>query len=246
MKYVMVLLLTFVFYSAYPQKWKLGLRSGASFANFYDHNANDGSYKTDFLDDMKAGFFVDVFFDWRWSKKNSLEAGIGYCQKGIDLHYGRNTSMINTDNSTTTTSYHFRRDLRSNYITVPVVLHYALGKNERFYILAGSYHAAGIKYKIKDASIHIVRDIESATGEKMTAIAETHITGAAVRIFDSGLIGGVGIECPLSEKCSLGLETRVNLGLISLSGPDQVQFFNFSKEAKNINIEAGLKFRYAM
>jgi hypothetical protein len=257
MRQLTLVLLILVSANAHSQIREIGFRGGTSIANFFSHNAsatqfpnnstepNDSYYKTNFFKDMQVGFFFGLFVNRELRRKLDLEFGINYCQKGINLRYGYNERVVNPDNSTTNTSYQFTRDLRLNYLVVPAVLRYKLGKKERVYLLGGVYAAKGLTYIINDAFVRIIRETESSSGLLLYSSGSTSwIVDTNAERFDSGLIGGFGMEWPLKNKWRVGFDVRTNIGLISIPQRD-LYFFGFSSDAKNINIETGLKLLYS-
>jgi hypothetical protein len=273
MKHLVVVITIFLFGNVHAQRMKLGFRSGFSFSNFYSHNysgnqittnniqtANSGSiqpgtlmllkpyYKTNFFKDMRVGFFSGFTIEWELKKKSGVEIGLNYCQKGINLNYSFNASNVNADNSITKLSYQFNRDLRLDYLTIPVVFKYKIGKKERLYVLTGIYNAVALNFKIKHSTMTTNEEVLAPSGQQQTqTVSASALTKAYAGIFDSGLVGGFGIAWPLGDNFFIGIDLRTVVGLTSVPRKyEATGFQNFSDHTKNINIEAGLKVTYSM
>jgi len=274
MKRLISVLLFLLCFNSYAQKIKIGFRSGASFSNFYDHNASGNTftsgafsglpnspspilptvpssnsyYRTNFFKDQRIGFYSGFFVDWELNKKWNLELGLNYSQKGINVKYKLNSDTLHADNSHTNVAYQFNRNLRLDYITIPIVIKYKLDRKERFYVLGGVYNAFAIGFKLKNTtSILSQKDISASGGLMQESLGESQSNKAYAHIFDSGLIGGFGVQWPLKNKWSVGLELRGSLGLINVPARyDETGFVSFGPNTKNISFETGLKLQYSL
>jgi len=261
-------------FSTYAQKIKLGFRGGANFANYVAHDASGSKiannsfqtgdffgvlqpadkpvlnpyYKTNFMRDMRKGFFLSLLIDWELENKWHMETGLGYFQKGIDLEYSVNTSSVNVDKSVTTISYQFNRDVRTDYLTIPTVLRYKIDRKERFYVLGGTYNAFALNLSVHNSTSINNKKTLSPSGQLLQeAIYEMTITNAYAHVIDFGLIGGFGFDWPLKNKWSVGIDVRSDMGLVNVPGRyEEAGFLSFSPKTKNINIETGLKLLYSM
>jgi len=274
MKYIILVILMFFCFSTYSQNVKLGIRGGANFANYVAHNASGNKvannpfqtgepfgvlqptdkpvinpyYKTNFMRDVRTGFFLSLLIDWELEKKWNMETGLGYFQKGIDLKYSYNISSVNVNNSVTTISYQFNRDVRTNYLTIPTVLRYKIDRKERFYVLGGTYNAFALNLGVHNStSINNTIMLSSSGQLQQQSRNELTFTSAYAHIFDFGIIGGFGFDWPLKNRWSVGIDIRGAMGLINVPGRyEEAGFLSFSPKTKNINIETGLKLLYSM
>lgn len=263
-------------FSGYGQKMNIGFRGGANFSNFLDHYSageipdysigtsvpnnpiiicpcEDNSlpnyyYKTDFIKDIRIGFYSYLFLDISLKDRLSVELGLGYSQKEIDMKYNYYSTTINSDNSTTELSYKFNRNLRLDYIVAPVTFQYMIDKKQRFYILGGVYNSFAVNFLIKNSLVITNKKTYDSSGqlskeeEGKTADPKTY-----AKIFDAGLIGGVGVNFPLTEKMTIGLDLRAAVGLVNIPGKyEQHGFQSFSESTKNLSFETGLKLLYAL
>jgi hypothetical protein len=258
------------------QNMKSGLRSGVSFSNFYTHHSpgeipnstlqgsssNDPPiiphpnshsipsyyYETDFIKDMQIGFFSYLYLDWTLNQRFSIEVGLGYTQKGIDTEYNLHTTSINSDNNTVKLSYQFNRNLRLDYISVPLTLQYKLDRKERFYVLAGIYNSIVVNFLIKESLVTANRQTSDSFGNNISSSEDkSWTTDAYASLFDSGLLAGIGVNLPLTKKMAIGLDIRSAVGLTNVPKRYKTYGFqSFSETTKNISFETGLKLQYIL
>lgn len=260
--------------SGYGQITKIGFRGGPSFSNFYDHSSpgelpglsvqtgepnqplitgpdgNDSPpryyYSPDFVKDIRIGFYSYLFLEIDIRERLSLELGLGYSQKGIDMKYNYYATTTNADNSTTDLTYQFNRNLRLDYIVVPATFQYMLDRKQRLYVLGGVYNAFAVNFLIKNSLVTSNEKTYNPAGQltyetDARAVEET----TYAKIFDAGLVGGFGVNVPLTEKIKIGLDIRTALGLINIPGKHEKHGFqSFSERTKNLSFETGVRLQY--
>lgn len=278
MRYFLLTTFVLFSFVGYGQKLKVGFRGGADFSNFFGHylqgeipnsslqpvdpnnppviitpGTNDPKpkyyYKADFIKDMRVGFFSYLFLDIEIKERLSIETGLGYSQKGINMAYSQHSTSTNSDNTEVTEqSYYFNRDLRLDYIVVPVTFQYKIDRNQRFYILGGIYNSFAVNFLIKNSLVTVNRKTYNASGELKTESESNAVDEKTyAKVFDAGLVGGFGVAIPISEKIKIGLDLRSSLGMINVAGKyNEYGFQSFSQNTKNINFETGLKLQYAL
>jgi hypothetical protein len=277
MRYFLLILCVSFSLLAYGQNLKLGFRGGAAFSNFYGHYLQgeipDYSiqpigpnnppviitpgtnypkpkyyYKTDFISDMQVGLFSYLFLDIELKNRLSVECGVGYSQKGIDMKYKQSSNSVNLDNSTTEQSYYFDRDLRLDYIVVPITFQYKIGRKQRFYILGGIYNSFAVNFQITNSLVTISEKTYNSSGQLTNEFKTTIVDDTTfAKIFDAGIVSGFGVNIPLTEKMIIGLDIRSAIGMVSVSGKfEEHGFQSFSENAKNISFETGLKLQYVL
>lgn len=240
------------------QQIKIGLRGGASFANFYQHDASKtleampivtpgpgpfpmvlpyAEYETSFFGDMRTGVLSGLFIEWKLTDRWNIESGINYTQKGINLSYRYTTTYTDNNNREVMLSHHAKRDLRMNYVTLPVVFKYKLDKQERFYLAAGIYHAVAMDMKNKTS---YNKTVLATQGLEQISISEP--TKFYANLFDAGVIVGAGVEWPIQNKWTIGFDVRGNLGVIQVPHDyEEHGFAGFNESTRNVNIESSLK-----
>lgn len=260
----------------HAQDINFGFRSGVGFSNFYAHQLpgeipdskfftgdwNDGNltlidpntpylpvpyYKTSFVKDVRAGIFSYFYIDYELEPKFSAQIAVGYSQKGINMSFGLQNSTVNSDNSMVTLDYQFNRNLRLDYITVPLTVQYQLDEKKCFYILAGVYNSVAINFVIKESLESTKRQTQWPSGLPTTSAIEREMTVAYANRFDAGLLAGVGLNLPLSKRLDIGLDLRGSLGLLKVPKSfTNYGFLGFSRSTKNIGLETGLKLQYSL
>ncbi len=191
MKYFLLAIFISMPIVGHGQKVKLGFRSGVSFSNFYAHkspgeipsstittnpldptiilepNLRDPPsyyYETDFFQNMRIGFFSYLYMSYEIKQRLSTEIGLGYTQRGINIQYSRHSTSINSSNNIVKLSYQFNRNLRLDYISIPLTFQYKLDRKEYFYISAGIYNAVAINFLNKESSVTTKRQTFDLTG----------------------------------------------------------------------------------
>lgn len=256
------------------QNGRIGIRGGVGFSNFYNHNSSaespsvsmkpdDGTtvvihppttqmsaqyYETNFIKDMRSGVYSGIIVDIDLETKWRLETGFGYLQRGINVDYTMTSSSVNSDNSTTEIYYQFIRNLRLDYISIPVVFHYKLGKKERFYVSGGLYNSLGFNFLINNSSTtYYETTYYASNGGGTSSSSVSSYTKAYIHVFDLGLVGGAGVQWPLTESLVFGIDIRGITGLLNVPAKfDEVGFLHFSQNTKNISFETGVKFLYVL
>lgn len=255
----------------HAQKVKLGFRAGMSLSNLYSHHspgeipdhafaqvppgpiisdpeAPSYYYETSFSEDMRTGWFTYFSLQYKLKEKLSAEIGLGYTQRGINIAYDLRSSSVNASNQTETLSYDFKRDLRVDYISIPLTIHYALDRKQRFYAAAGIYNSIAVKFLVKESDVTTNRQTFDSSGNVIFSSGSASIsTDGYASLFDSGLIAGIGAQLPVTENLMIGFDLRSALGLVSIPRKyEQYGFQSFSQRSKNIGFESGLTLQYIL
>jgi hypothetical protein len=261
---------------AYAQDFKFGLRSGVGFSNFYAHqlhgeipnfsikpvaeingqpalidpntpNSPSYYYKTDLINDIRPGVYSYLYVDFELEPRLSGQIAVGYRQKGINMSFGLQNSTVNSDNSMVTLDYRFNRNVRLDYITVPLTLQYQLDQKKRFYGVAGVYNSLAVNFLINESLVATKRQIVGSSGQAVTSESESQVAVAYANRFDAGLLAGIGLNLPLSRRLDIGVDVRGSLGLLNVpKAYENYGFLGFSKSTKNIGLETGLKLQYTL
>lgn len=261
---------------AYAQDIKFGLRSGIGFSNFYaqqlageipdlrfaTENPPGGKltlidpnipylpvpyYKTSMLKDVRTGIFSYFYMDYELQPRLTAQIAIGYSQKGIDMTFELQQTTMHADNSTTLSDYKLHRNLRLDYITVPLTVQYHLDPKERFYLVGGIYQSVAVNFVIIDSRAVTNSLTRWSSGAVTASSSESEMTIAYANRYDAGLLAGVGLDFPLSESLNIGLDVRGSLGLLNVPKEfENYGFLGFSKSTKNLGVETGLKIQYSL
>lgn len=276
-KYILYAFVLILVVPVYGQQLNFGLRTGIGFNNFYNHQKEGdiiqfyfgpsnpttpiqpappgwqlptSYFETSFIRDMRMGLFVQAFINQEIRPKLVMEVGLGYSQKGIDIAYQMSTTEVNADQTVALIEYQFNRDLRLNYLVVPVTIQYKIGKagKERFYVLGGIYNSVAMSFLINESLVTVDKLIYTSSGEYIgQQKTERSDDTTYARLFDTGLVGGFGVNMPITEKLSLGVDIRSNLGLVNVPGKyEEHGFQDFDRDTKHINFETGVQVIYGL
>ena len=230
-------------------KFKVGIRGGLVSANFlfaegpnkYAVHCPDGSLKcsgdgnTDFytfdydggLKQSRLGFASGVFVERTINERLAVELAVHYEQKGINLKYESYIKEINNSRETEEWRY-YERDIRNDYVVVPLVAKYRVTPGSRFYVTGGVYsgflvRSAGMA---QDSVLYLYSHQGSNGGrmQKMEQAADKTWTSS----FDAGIVGGGGVRWPLNDELELTLDARLNVGLLKV---DRKYNNRFEKQA---------------
>lgn len=104
-----------------------------------------------------------------------------------------------------------------------------------------------INFLIKVSLVTTKRQIVGSSGQAVTSESESQVAVAYVNRFDAGLLAGIGLDIPLSDRLDIGLDVRGSLGMLNVPKAfENYGFLGFSKSTKNIGLETGLKLQYGL
>ena len=272
MRKILFFIFLLVYFPGYAQKINVGIRTGVSFSNFHDHysqgikqtpiiemnqsppdSPGQGGtspfrhyYETDIVKDLRLGLFSYLFLEYEITQRLSAEIGFGYTQRGIDIEYGFTASDVDSDNNTVNLSYTFNRELRLDYISIPLTLQYKLDNRDRFYLIGGVYTSMAVDLFIKESMVTIDRQFFDPSGNNTRIQRSSHwMSISHINKYDGGFIAGFGMNLPISQKLSVGFDIRTAIGAMNVPRKyEEHGFQSFSESAKNIGLETGLRIRY--
>ncbi len=180
-RFILVAGLFFAFGSLNAQKFKMGVQAGTNLAV----QSPIGDYYSN--EDIRAGLHAGIFGNLSLNESIYLQAEINYDQKG-------------SKTSNVTNKY--------DYISVPVLFNYSLGKSWKtplkFNLYAGPYAAflTNAESKLSSNEISETLDMKDNTENS-----------------EFGVITGVGLRYPIKES-NLLFNIRLGLGLNSFNKND--------------------------
>ncbi len=210
-------------------------------------------YKTNFIEDLRLGFHAGLFLNIQLNQKWSIEPVLSYVQKGIRLRstVTRQVPGQNVDQRIT-----YESTIHTNYIVMPVVAKYNLGDKERVFLLGGIYNALAVHSSGVFHEATATGNPPLSTNNPGYDLNTNYIPSSeyrqtnddlATKRYDLGVTLGGGMQWPLTDLISLGFDVRGNMGLLSLAdASNAVAYYGFDKNARNINIEAGVRLMYAL
>lgn len=153
--------------------------------------------------DFKAGFSLGVQLDRKLDHHLYFQSGISFTTKGVEFNPKGNDKPTK---------------INQMYLQLPLALAYKFHLDRKTYLVLnlGPYIAYGIGGKIDDGS----------------AKEHNSFGKARLRRFDTGLLGGIGLEV---DRVLLGL--NYEYGLLDIAQPKKNSYKN-----QNISISLGYKF----
>lgn len=175
---------------AQNNKFNLGVIGGPSYSFYYKENYSD------FIT-YRLRYSVGLTAQTNLNRRVSITTNLLLEQRGAKL-IGLNSTAIIAPNGGS------RPDeiiSTQNYITLPIMGTYSFGKNNRFSVSLGPY----ISYFFLEMYA-LKSDSKTTSNYRATNINSP---------IDAGLCLNIGTNIPLTDKLSLNISARNNLGLIS-------------------------------
>ncbi|MBI9039206.1 MAG: PorT family protein [Bacteroidales bacterium] len=194
-------------------KFEVGLEMGPSLKSLYGNDA--------LANDVSIGFLGGLTFQYNFSKLVSIRTNISFERKGLTT---KSIAIDVNGNVIGEIKFHSNFD----YLSVPLLCRFTIGKEINFFANAGPY----LSYLIKQ------QDKSNAIGEyPETKIDNTH----NFKRLDFGLTYGLGMIFPIREKLLLSAEIRNNIGLSNISSLPLVN--DGSIKTNSIIILIGIAYR---
>lgn len=173
---------------------KFGFNSGATYSKFREMNLPELEYKYGF------GFMAGISMEYYLNKRLSLKTNLGYDKKNS---IGEVSNISLTDNEGNQISgYNIKVNYIYNYLTLPIFIKYYFNDESRYFVNGGIFAGYLIDSKTKIVSKLYNNDID-----------ETFSSTDINNDFDFGLSIGFGKSIKISDKNSITIEIRDNLGL---------------------------------
>lgn len=163
---------------------------------------------------FKSAMIFGISTDYKVNNKFFIKCGLGFEQKGTKYSYTVDVGgglIINTSNY-----------LTYNYLHLPVLAKFKLGKKENFYFNFGNY--AG--YLLSGSNRTIV------SGEGNDSDQKHPLQLQNIQRFDYGLSIGGGFDVPITTNNNIIFDLRYDFGLIT-----DAKFQTF-------NLTIGYEFKY--
>lgn len=159
-----------------------GIKGWYSFKNFKSTNI-----------EKSLGHSFGLILNYQLSKSIILQTEINYEMKGFD--FGQ--SLMGGG---------LKGNYSLNYLTVPIIAHFEIGKKVKYYGYTGVYFGFLIK----------AENYTSLTSLVSSGLVVYDLTYDPTNVFNKyefGGLVGLGIKFPLCEKVYLFIDTRYNFGL---------------------------------
>ncbi|WP_341904814.1 porin family protein [Fluviicola taffensis] len=187
---VLIPLFVLVLHFSYAQsnRYDWGIEGGPNLSTFKDQPGFDAR--------TKVFFSGGVSFQYNSKKIFSFRTGLYYQKKGYQQEVkdkGFSTGIVNASTEMTS-NYH--------YLTLPLLARATFGKKVKFFMNAGPY----VSYLM----------VQRFTSElsKVPVNAENNKNFNAIKDWDLGITGGVGIAIPL-KSWMISLEVRNYFGILN-------------------------------
>jgi len=210
-------------------------------------------YKTNFVEDLRLALFAGLFLNIGLNPKWSIEPGLSYVQKGIRL---RSTVTRYLPDQNTQQRITYDNTIHTNYIVMPVVAKYNLGRRERVFLLGGIYNALAVRSRgvFQGTTETAYSQLGTINPGYNPDASYTPSSGywqrdndLVTKRYDFGVTLGGGMQWPITGRIALGFDVRGNMGVLSLAdASNAVTYYGFNKNARNLNIEAGVRLIYAL
>lgn len=178
------------------KKFSLGISGGPSLSDFR------GSAFEDISDEPALNYSIGVNFRYFITPNVSIRTGAFFERKG---ETGLIAGIREITPTIQDTNY---AEIRSilEYFTFPLIISIYPGKQNRLYLNIGSYFSTRINeiaYGIYENAVY--------SGNSIGLFDDNYAN------YDFGIIGGLGIQFPLSNQFSLSTELQYNHGLLNVA-----------------------------
>ena len=184
-------------------------------------------YDQVFFKRTRLGKSVAFFGTYRLMKKLSVQFGVEFNERGMDLHVAETLTEnkdIGIGHEEWTNSFSISEEVKNDYVTVPLQLKYGFGNKVLVYITSGVYFDFLVRSKIMTqknyiGTIWLKVDNEVPQNTMGTSgQSNKSVIGDQTSDLDIGFIVGGGVEAPLSQKLSFIFNISFSQGLRQLDG----------------------------
>ncbi len=217
---------------------RLNVSVGTTFSNFissedshliYAHDYSSGyyvisDYDTDTFEDIKTGFAFSLGFEYFLKNNVSLNMGLSYEERGIDLSV--NKKEVNKRGVKSTIRHTL--DVSNHYLILPISLRHYF-KNNKFYLQGGIYTGWLLDSDVKIYDYHLFTYPNSDY-----SIYESTFDGKGqdyTKDFDFGLLFGLGFSQKISKNLFFNADIMMSFGLLNID--DKVSILNSNRFSEN-------------
>ncbi len=175
----------------FAQNLSFGLRDGASWSSITGRFDFKNFENTDI--EKSLGHSFGLIINYQLSKYFILQTEFNYEMKGFDFGESLLGGALEGNYS-------------MSYLTIPIIAHFEIGKNVKYYGYAGVYFGFLIK----------AENYTSLSSTSSSNLIVYDLSYDPTNIFNKSEFGGLvglGIKFPLCEKVCLFIDTRYNFGL---------------------------------
>lgn len=190
-KYLIIVIIILSSNFIIAQNLSIGLRDGVSWSSITGRYSFKNFESTNI--EKSLGHSFGLILNYQLSKSIILQTEINYEMKGFD--FGQ--SLMGGG---------LKGNYSLNYLTVPIIAHFEIGKNVKYYGYTGVYFGFLIK----------AENYTSLTSLTTPGIVVYDLSYDPTNVFNKyefGGLVGLGVKFPLCEKVYLFIDTRYNFGL---------------------------------
>ena len=224
-------------------------------------------YKTGLFKDVLTGLSMGIQLEFFIKKNLSIQSGIYFESKGINLNYS-NRKILNTtpgDIASESLDEKYKIKFINNYLTIPILFRKYLSKKQHIFFEGGVYTGYLISSKITYLNKKTVSDATRVLSQYTFEINNQKDSKKEyTHLFDFGFSAGAGFIKNISEKLIFKTEILLNFGMAKLdskynneylvesvslpgSNNDKVistNYFGLNSNSKNINFNLTLGLGY--
>lgn len=212
------LLISFLNYSQ-NSNIKFGVQVGVNYSNFYGYEIpTSPSYS----ESPEFAFLGGVNFEYQIREKLSLKLELNYERKSQKAE----NIIENQEPDVFPSFYNYTSKKNSDYLVLPIMVKYSFADHNSFYVNGGPF----VGYLLKS---NLEQDLYANGSGKES---QTIVTTDSNKRTDFGLSIGIGKNFKLSEKSSIFIEIRENLGLAKTNKYDVWDGGNVKTNSLNLII----------
>lgn len=224
-------------------------------------------YKVSLLKDVLTGISMGIQLEYFIKKNLSIQSGIYYESKGINLNYSNRTVISTTpgDIASESLDEKYKIKFNNNYLTIPILFRKYLSKKQHVFFEGGIYTGYLISSKITVQNKKTVSDATRVLSQYTFEINNhKDIKKEYTHIFDFGFSAGAGFIKSISEKFIFKTEMLLNFGMakldskynneylvepVSMPGTNyskvlSTNYFGLNSNSKNINFNLTIGLGY--
>ena len=188
----LIIILLFPFFS-FSQDFKFGIELGPS-VNFLR-----GSYQLyyTYKPEPTIKYFAGLNFEYQFTENFSLKTRLIFENKGGLISYKSIDGFDSSQGNVT-------RNFTYEYISIPILIKYKLGKQKRFYLTSGFSLGYLLQRRLR------INYFDQYQSELIYSTSNT-------QKIDFGILMGFGWDIQISEKINFTMVLNNNLGLIDTS-----------------------------
>lgn len=220
---ILFLLISFTNYSQ-NAKTKFGVQAGLNYSNFYGYDIPAGISSV-YSESLAFAFLGGLNFEYQIKERLSMKAELTYERKSQKSKTELQMMIGNYDPSLDVAD-EFKSKRNHDYLVLPIMVKYSFGNKNSFFVNGGPFIGYLLKSNVEQGLY-----LNGSVQESHTTVT----TNSYIKT-DFGLSFGIGKNIELSEKNSVFIEIRENLGLAKTNKFDAWDTGNVKTNSLNLII----------